>query len=170
MVKSAKSTHSNKKSLNHTSGITLQQRPLKDGRVSLYLHVHRKGCKAERVWLKLYLTGNKFADKRTLTIADEARRQKHLELQMSDFAQPNANDELIAFMLHRSTLRRNPKSYNNTIRQLKLFTGKETIGFEEVTRAFADDFAAPDNQNETLSKQRGNVLASAQCRAERSGA
>jgi integrase len=131
-----------KKTLNHTSGVTLQQRPLKNGRVSLYLHVHRKGCKPERVWLKLYLTGNKFADKRTLAIADEARRQKHLEMQMSDAAKPNTNDELLAYMLHRASLRRNPKSYHNTIRQLKLFTGKETIGFEELTRTFVDDFSA----------------------------
>lgn len=130
-----------KKSLNSTSGVTLQERKLKNGRVSLYLHVHRKGCKPERIWLQLYLTGNKFADKRTLTIADEARRQKHLEIQMSDTATPNTNDDLLAYMLYRSTFRRNPKSYHNTIRQLKLFVGKETIGFEECTRAFVDNFA-----------------------------
>lgn len=130
-----------KKSLNHTSGVSLQQRPLKNGRVSLYLHVHRKGCKPERIWLKLYLTGNKFTDKRTLAIADEARRQKHLEMQMIDSTTPNTSEELLAYMLHRSTFRRNPKSYQNTIRQLKLFTGKETIGFEEVTRAFVDEFS-----------------------------
>ncbi len=131
-----------KKKLNTTSGVTLQQRPLKDGRVSLYLHIHRKNHKPERMWLKLYLTGDKFKDGRALAVADEARKQKHSELQMTEQAStPSKHEDLLAFMLHCSTLRRNPKSYHNTIRHVKLFIGAETLSFEEVTRTFVEGFA-----------------------------
>lgn len=135
-----------KKNLNHTTGITIQRRTLKDGRVSLYLHVHRKGQKAERIWLKLYLLGNKFHDKRMLEIADEARRQKFLELEIEAQSQPVSNlasgGELVSFMHSRATLRKNPKPYRNTALHLQRFVGADVVRFEDVNRAFVEGFAA----------------------------
>lgn len=123
--------------------VKLRKKPLKDGRESLYLDIYKDG-KRRYEFLKLYLTGVKQSDKKTMAAAKNIRSKREMGIMFSSqgYTPPDRQNADFLKYFERTAADLEPgtqKQYRNVLKKLKEYGGA-TVLFKEVDRRWAQGF------------------------------
>ncbi|MBN2011942.1 site-specific integrase [candidate division KSB1 bacterium] len=135
-------------------GVKLRKRKVSDGKVSLYLDIYYDG-KRDYDFLKLYLTGDREANKEVLKLAESIRAKKQLEIQNSahGFIPQFKNKANFIEYFEKLVSEKDKKgrAWYSTSVHLKNFAG-DTITFSKITEQWLNEF-----KNYLLSKIGNNT-------------
>jgi len=120
--------------------VKLRKRKLKSGRVSLYLDIYSSGQR-HYDFLRLYLDGNRQANKETLQLAESIRAKRQLELQSQrhGFAAPfKRKADFVRFFADlAATKGEKDTAWRNTLQYLRRFTGG-SVRFDAVNEPWLE--------------------------------
>lgn len=143
-------------------GVTLRERKLKSGRVSLYLDIYEKGRRRHES-LDLFLEGDRKKDRETLRLAEAIRAQRLLDIQHGRYGFTPAHKRKACFVAFYNEVEKSKKSSNRAWGSARNYLESFTGGFvsfeavderslEDFQRFLADSELAPNTQQLYYSK------------------
>ncbi len=136
--------------------ISLRERKTAAGTRTLYLDYYDHG-RRRLEYLKLYLTGNKKQDKRTLEVAHDILAKRRLEIAQENHGFPSATRQERDFLDYCRQIAKTKRTTNtqlvwrHAIVQLEAFAGAGPVAFDRLTeeylRGFRDHLTANLKQN-----------------------
>lgn len=123
--------------------VKLREKPLKDGRKSLYLDIYQNG-KRRYEFLKMYLTGNKDEDKYTLALAEDIKSKTKMKLLFNSQGHAAPAQQKADFIEYFSNAGKGlepstRKQYRNVLKKLKEYAG-DKVKFSEINRRWVEGF------------------------------
>ena len=125
--------------------ITLRQRKLKDGRVTLYLDLYHSPGSRRLEYLNLYLTGDRQADKETLRLAEAIQAKRKLDSVSADNNLPapgRLKEDFVDFYRKLAAKQRGHNTrlvWECAMKHLIAY-GSESIPFNRIDEHFLEGF------------------------------
>lgn len=121
--------------------VTLRQRKLPSGKITLYLDIYHKGQRRLE-YLNIFLDNNREQNKEKKALAEKVRAQREVELQTQSFnfiPDARKRQNFISYFEEIAKEYKNKTVLENCILKLKSFKGN-IITFEEIDEKWLNDF------------------------------